>query len=118
MECKISVLMYKAWNANPPENLQCLFQSNGENEHYTWKHCNFKVEFSKSKIKFNCLPIIGDRLWSKLGNNMKTCRSLIKFKNKMLKSTYLKNIKMYSSLMVVLIINSAYIWKFGYNSLS
>ena len=90
VEYKINVLMYKAWNANLPENLQCLFQRNSENKHYTRQLCNFKVKFSKSEIKSNCLSIIGVRLWNKLGGNMKSCRSLLKFK-KMLKTTYLKN---------------------------
>ena len=81
MEYKINVFMYKALNTNLPENLQCLFQCNSKNKHYTRQLCNFKVKFSKSKIKSNCLSIIGVRLWNKLGDNMKTCHSLLNLKN-------------------------------------
>ena len=49
-------------------------------KHYTRQLCNFKVKFSKSKIKSNCLSIIGVRLCNKLGDNMKTCRSLLNLK--------------------------------------
>ena len=61
VEYKISVLMFKAWDANLTENLQCLFQSNSKNKHTT-QLLNFKVKSSKSKTKSNCLSIIDVRL--------------------------------------------------------
>ena len=80
VEYKINVLMYKALFTNLPENLQCVFKSNSENKHCTRQLCNFKVKFSKSKIKSNCLSINGVKLWNKLGDNMKTCGSLLSLK--------------------------------------
>ena len=90
VEFKILILMFKAWNVNLPKSLQCLFQSKTDNVYNTRRLYNFKVSFSKSKIKYNCLSSIGVRLWNKLDEKMKTSGSLIKFK-KMLKLTYVNN---------------------------
>ena len=79
VEFKILILMFKAWNVNLPKSLQCLFQSKTDNVYNTRRLYNFKVNFSKSKIKYNCLSSIGVRLWNKLDEKMKTSGSLIKF---------------------------------------
>ena len=77
-------------NVNLPKSLQCLFQSKTDNVYNTRRLYNLKINFSKSKIKYNCLSSIGVRLWNKLDEKMKTSGSLIKFK-KMLKLTYVNN---------------------------
>ena len=89
VEAKIKVLMYKAWKLHLPDSLQSLFFTKSSDKYYTRKRNNFKVKYCNSKIKSNCLSIIGVRLWNEMEDSMKNCNSLIKFK-KMVKQSYLK----------------------------
>ena len=88
VEFKIIMLMFKAGKNSLPDNLQCLFQNKVDRVYVTRKSCNFIVKYSKTKIKSNCLSIIGVKSWNQLEENLKSCKSLVKFKM-MFKSLYL-----------------------------
>ena len=77
VEAKIKVLMFKAWNCKLPDSLQCLFNTKSISRYQTRTPSNFKVKFCKSKIKSNCLSILGVRLWNEVEESMKNCCSLI-----------------------------------------
>ena len=72
--------MYKAWNAKLSDNVQSLFKVNKDNKYPTRKCLNFKVKYSKSSLKTNCISIIGVKLWNILNDEIKSSKTVTCFK--------------------------------------
>ena len=80
--------MYKAWNVKLPNNVQSLFKLNNENKYPTRKCLDFKVRYSKSILKTNCISNLGVKLWNILNDEIKSSKTVTCFK-KLLKTRYL-----------------------------
>ena len=44
------------------------------------KNCNFKVRFSRTTKKAECINIKGPKMWNDLPADIKLCNSIYKFK--------------------------------------
>ena len=80
--------MYKAWNGMLPINVQRLFKVNKDNKYPTRKCLAFKVNYSKSSLKTNCISIIEVKVWNILNYDIKSSKTAICFK-KLLKAHYI-----------------------------
>ena len=62
---------------------------NKETKYPSRKCFDFKVMFCKSKIKCNCISILGVKLWNMLDDKLKIANTALSFK-KRLKLNYLE----------------------------
>ena len=80
---KLQLLMFKAWNDKLPVNIQSLFKVNKENKYPSRKCFDFKVNYCKSKIKSNCISILGVKLWNMLDDKLKISNTVLSFEKRL-----------------------------------
>ena len=85
------VFMYKVYNSLLPANILLYFQkvNASHNHNIRKKNGNFKIRFSRTTKKSDCISVKGPKIWNDLCDDIKLCNSIINSR---------KIIKLYSCL--------------------
>ena len=59
------------------------------NHNVRMKNCNFKIKFSRTNKKSECISVKGPKMWNDLPADIKLCKSMFTFK-KMYKALLLQ----------------------------
>ena len=79
VDLNIAIIMFKAHHNNLPPCMQRLFKA--RETHYQLRGTHiFEGVTVKTNAKERCLSVRGVRLWNSLDNELKTCKSITKFK--------------------------------------
>ena len=83
--------MFKAYTNDLPYNLQSYFAINNANNDYSLRSTNkFKIKYTRTSLKANCVSVKGPKLWNDLPNSVTCIKHVMRFK-KVLKLELLKN---------------------------
>ena len=76
------VFMYKVYNNLLPANIMLCYQKVNASQYHNirMKNCNFKIRFSRTTKKAECISIKGPKMWNDLPADIKLCNSIYKFK--------------------------------------
>ena len=88
---KCMVFMYRVYNKLPPANIMSYFKKINacHNHNVRMKNCNFKIKFSRTNKKSECISVKGPKMWNDLPADIKLCKSMFTFK-KMYKALLLQ----------------------------
>ena len=89
---KSMVFMYKVYNKLLPANIMSYFQKINacHNHNVRMKNCNFKIKFSRTTKKSECISVKGPKMWNDMPADIKLCKSMFTFK-KMYKALLLQS---------------------------
>ena len=73
--------MYKVYNKLLPANIMSYFKkTNGcHNHNVCMKNCNFKIKFSRTTKKSECISVKGPKMWNDMPADIKLCKSMFTF---------------------------------------
>ena len=76
------VFMYKVYNSLLPANILLYFQkvNASHNHNICKKNCNFKIRYSRTTKKSDCISVKGPKIWNDLCDDIKLCNSIYQFK--------------------------------------
>ena len=76
------VFMYKVYNSLLPANILLYFQkvNASHNHNIHKKNCNFKIRYSRTTKKSDCISVKGPKIWNDLCDDIKLCNSIYQFK--------------------------------------
>ena len=88
---KCMVFMYREYNKLLPANIMSYFKKINacHNHNVRMKNCNFKIKFSRTNKKSECISVKGPKMWNDLPADIKLCKSMFTFK-KMYKALLLQ----------------------------
>ena len=88
---KSMVFMYRVYNKLLPANIMSYFKKINacHNHNVRMKNCNFKIKFSRTNKKSECISVKGPKMWNDLPADIKLCKSMFTFK-KMYKALLLQ----------------------------
>ena len=88
---KSMVCMYEVYNKLLPANIMSYFKKiNARHNHNVrLKNCNFKIKFSRTTKKSECISVNGPKMWNDLPADIKLCKSMFTF-TKMCKALLLQ----------------------------
>ena len=61
------------------------------NHNVRMKHCNFKIKFSRTTKKSECISVKGPMMWNDISADIKLCKSMFTLTNKMYKALLLQH---------------------------
>ena len=75
------VFMYKVYNNLLPANIMLYFQKVNASHYHKMrmKNCNFKIRFSRTTKKAECISVKGPKMWNDLSADIKLCNSIYNF---------------------------------------
>ena len=81
----------KVYNKLLPANIMSYFKKINayHNHNVRMKNCNFKIKFSRTNKKSECISVKGPKMWNDLPADIKLCKSMFTFK-KMYKALLLQ----------------------------
>ena len=96
---KSMVFMYRVYNKLLPANIMSYFKKiNACHIHNVrMKNCNFKIKFSRTNKKSECISVNGPKMWNDLPADIKLCTSMFT-----LKKMYLCNNNVWGMLLISL----------------
>ena len=79
---KNMVFMYKVYNKLLPANIMSYFKTINtcHNHNVRMKNCNFKIKFSRTTKKSECISVKGPKMWNDIPADIKLCKSMFTFK--------------------------------------
>ncbi len=82
MNFKNMVFMYKVYNNLLPANIMSYFKiiNACHNHNFRMKNCNFKIKFSRTTKKSECISVKGQKKWNAIPADIKLCKSMFTFK--------------------------------------
>ena len=88
---KCMVFMYKIYNKLLPANIMSYFKTINacHNHNVRMKTCNFKIKFSRTTKKSECISVKGPKMWNDMPADIKVCKSMFTSK-KMYKALLLQ----------------------------
>ena len=74
--------MYKVYNKLLPDNIMSYFKTINtcHNHNVRMKNCNFKIKFSRTTQKSECISVKGPKMWNDIPADIKLCKSMFTFK--------------------------------------
>ena len=83
--------MYKVYNKLLPDNIMSYFKTINtcHNHNVRMKNCDFKIKFSRTTQKSECISVKGPKMWNDIPADIKLCKSMFTFK-KMYKALLLQ----------------------------
>ena len=74
--------MYKVYNNLLAANIMLYFQKVNASYYHNirMKNCNFKIRFSRTTKKADCISVKGPKMWNDLPADIKLCNSISKLK--------------------------------------
>ena len=74
--------MYKIYNKLLPANIMSYFNKINDchNHNVRMKTCNFKIKFSRTTKKCECISVKGPKMWNDMPADIKLCKSMFTFK--------------------------------------
>ena len=78
---KNMVFMYKVHNKLLPANIMSYFKTINtcHNHNVRMKNCNFKIKFSRTTKKSECISVKGPKIWNEIPADIKLCKSMFTF---------------------------------------
>ena len=88
---KNMVFMYKVYNKLLHDNIMSYFKTINtcHNHNVRMKNCNFKIKFSRTTKKSECISVKRPKMWNDIPADVKLCKSMFTFK-KMYKALLLQ----------------------------
>ena len=88
---KNMVFMYKVYNKLLPANIMSYFKTinTSHNHNVRMKNYNFKIKFSRTTKKSECISVKVPKIWNDIPADIKLCKSMFTFK-KMYKALLLQ----------------------------
>ena len=79
---KCMVFMYKIYNKLLPANVMSYFKTINacHNHNVCMKTRNFKIKFSRTTKKSECISVKGPKMWNEMPAYIKVCKSMFTFK--------------------------------------
>ena len=79
---KNMVFMYRVYNNLLPANIMSYFKTINacHNHHVRMKNCNFKIKFSRTTKKSECISVKGPKVWIDMPADIKLYTSMFTFK--------------------------------------
>ena len=73
--------MYKVYNKLLPANTMSYFKKSNacHNHNVRMKNCNFKIKFSRTTTKSECISVKGPKKWNDMPADIKLCKSMFTF---------------------------------------
>ena len=82
-------ILFRVKNKSLPNCIQHFFKLR-ETNYDLRRLCVFEVCYVRTNVKYRCVSFLGAKLWNKLSDELKMCRSLLSFK-KTLKCKIIKD---------------------------
>ena len=79
---KNMVFMYKVYNNLLPAKIMSYIKTFNacHNHNVCMKNCNFKIKFSRTTKKSECISVKGPKMWNDMPADIKLCKSMFTFK--------------------------------------
>ena len=78
---KNTVFMYKVYNKLLPANIMSYFKTINACHNHTVRmnNFNFKIKFSRTTKKSECISVKGPKMWNDMPADIKLCKSMFTF---------------------------------------
>ena len=91
---KSMVFMYKVCNKLLPANTMSYFKKINSYHNVRMKNCNFKIKFSRTTKKSECISVKGPKIWNDMPADIKLCKSMFTFLKKCTKLYFCNRINL------------------------